>query len=37
MIEMAIILVSSSVLMILAYEVSSYRGRKWGENAKSYF
>ena len=37
MIEMAIVLVSSSVLVIMAYEVSSYKSRKWGENARSFF
>lgn len=37
MIEMAVVLVSSSVLVIIAYEVSAYRSRKWGENTKSFF
>lgn len=37
MIEMAIVLVLSSVLVIMAYEVSAYRGRKWGENARGFF
>jgi len=37
MIEMAIVLVSSSVLVIMAYEVSAYKNRKWGENARSFF
>ena len=37
MIEMATVLVLSSVLMIMAYEVSAHRGRKWGENSRSFF
>ena len=37
MIEMAVVLVLSSVLVIIAYEVSAYRNRKWGENARSFF
>lgn len=37
MIEMAIVLILSSVLAIIAYEVSSYKKRRWGENARSFF
>ena len=37
MIEMAIVLVSGSVLAIMAYELSAYRGRRWGENARGFF
>lgn len=37
MIEIAIVLVLSSVLVIMAYEFSAYRTRKWGENARSFF
>ena len=37
MIEMAVVLVLSSILVIMAYEISTYRSRKWGENTKSFF
>ena len=37
MIEMAVVLVGSSILIIMAYEVSAHRSRKWGENTKSFF
>ena len=37
MIEIAIVLVLSSILVIMAYEFSSYRSRKWGENTRGFF
>ena len=36
MLEMAAVLISSAVLMIIAYEFTHTK-RKWGENSKSFF
>jgi len=37
MLEMASVLVLSGILMIIAYELSFYTRREWGENQKSFF
>ena len=38
MLEIAVVLTISGVLMILAYEFRfMFRKRKWGENRKSFF
>ncbi len=37
MIEMAIVLVSSSILVIMAYEISANKTRRWGENSRGFF
>jgi len=37
MIVMAIVLVSGSILAIMAYEISAYKGRRWGENTRGFF
>ena len=36
MLEMTAVLISSGVLMIIAYEFT-YTKREWGENSKSFF
>ena len=37
MLEMASVLLASSILMIIAYEFSFTQKREWGENHKSIF
>lgn len=37
MIEMASVLIGSTVLMVIAYEFTFLSRREWGENQKSIF